>query len=223
MIDAAEVGDWQTVENMIRSGADVDSCFDREYLAIQVAVKNQHLDVVRVLLHNGANPYVIDSDGRFLIEVTEDWITEETIDDNGDVTYKTMRDPKQQEINRLILQTMIETDKESDNYPSDFLLIFWREFVMGLAASCQLAMGGGVPFFVGLLACWLAGLPRLSRSCSLVALFVPALSLVPCWLVLLVGGAGRWRWASLVPCPSILVGFVPEGLNPSGQLDCLRT
>ena len=122
MIDAAEVGDWQTVENLIRSGADVDSCFDREYLAIQVAVKNQHLDVVRVLLHNGANPYVIDSDGRFLIEVTEDWITEETIDDNGDVTYKTMRDPKQQEINRLILQTMIETDKESDNYPSDFLL-----------------------------------------------------------------------------------------------------
>ena len=31
-------------------------------------------------------------------------------------------DPKQQEINRLILQTMIETDKESDCYPSDFLL-----------------------------------------------------------------------------------------------------
>ena len=34
MIDAAEVGDWQTVENLIRAGADVDSCFGRESLAI---------------------------------------------------------------------------------------------------------------------------------------------------------------------------------------------
>ena len=102
-------------------------------------------------------------------------------------------------------------------YPSDFLLIFWREFVMRGRAACSLPIGGGVS--LSLLACWA------SRSLSFFrSSLAPALSLVvfligfrPCRWVVLVGGAGLPSFpCPSFPCPflssSILVGLLGCGL-----------
>ena len=77
-------------------------------------------------------------------------------------------------------------------YPSDFFLIFWREFVMRKAASFYLSEGG-YPF------CWLVGLSLpFFRSASL-----PFVPFFPCCVPRFVGG-WCWWWCCF-PCS--LVGW----------------
>ena len=97
--------------------------------------------------------------------------------------------------------------------PSDFLLIFWREFVMGLAASCQLAMGGvSLSLLARLIApprsLFLALLPLSLRLCR--RLFLSLCSLLAC----LVGGLPS---AFLPFVPLSLWASVPDWLTASGH------
>ena len=70
--------------------------------------------------------------------------------------------------------------------PSDFLLIFWREFVMRGTAACPLPMGGGTPFL------WACGL------------LVP----IPFLFPFLCSGS--------LPCCLALWASVPDWLTASG-------
>ena len=70
-------------------------------------------------------------------------------------------------------------------------------------AACSLPIGGGVPFFVGLLG---FSLPLFLSFLTCSGSFSRC---VPDWLPSLsVGGAGRWCWASLVP-----LSLVPLSLS----------
>ena len=83
----------------------------------------------------------------------------------------------------------IPTKNFSENFfkstQGDFLLIFWREFVMRGKAACSLPMGGGYPFLCGLVGLWACRcLSFVSLSLSLFSLLR---SLFPCGLPFLIG------------------------------------
>lgn len=58
LIEAAEYGDIKRIKELIKNGVNVNTPNANGFTAITIAAMNNNLDMLRLLLSAGANPYI---------------------------------------------------------------------------------------------------------------------------------------------------------------------